>query len=94
MRKVRQSQFWWESPIDELALHDLVQLKGSIEELKKKMRNFINKCIIEQSNTFSSNMRANGFERYDSLDNNFGLGINIVPTHHNSYYLDFRNGFL
>ncbi|XP_050882187.1 agamous-like MADS-box protein AGL62 [Lathyrus oleraceus] len=48
MRKVRQNQFWWESPIDELALHELVQLKGSIEELKKNMGNFVNKCTIEQ----------------------------------------------
>ncbi|CAI8596050.1 unnamed protein product [Vicia faba] len=94
-RKVRQSQFWWESPIDELALNELVQLKGSIEELKKNMGKFANKCIIEQSNASSSNMGGvNGFGRYDSFDNKFGLGINIVPTHPNAYYLGFRNGYL
>ncbi|XP_058784920.1 agamous-like MADS-box protein AGL61 [Vicia villosa] len=92
-RKVRQSQFWWESPIDELALNELVQLKGSIEELKKNMGKFANKCIIEQSNASSSNMGVNGFGHYDSFDNKFGLGINLVPTYPN-VYLGFRNGYL
>ncbi|XP_058774338.1 agamous-like MADS-box protein AGL61 [Vicia villosa] len=93
-RKVRQSQFWWESPIDELALNELVQLKGSIEELKKNMGKFANKCIIEQSNASSSNMGGvKGFGRYDSFDNKFGLGINLVPTYPNAYF-GFQNGYL
>lgn len=92
MRKARQRQFWWESPIDELGLNELVQLKGSIEELKKNIGKFANKCMMEQSNASSSNMGASGFVRYDSLDNKFG--INIAPPLPNAYYLGFRNGYL
>jgi hypothetical protein len=94
MRKARQSQFWWESPIDELGLNELVQLKGSIEELKNNIGKFASKCMMEQSNVPSPNMGTNGFGRYDSLDNKFGLGINIAPPPPNSYYLGFRNGYL
>ncbi|KAK2386171.1 agamous MADS-box protein AGL62 [Trifolium repens] len=94
MRKDRQRKFWWESPIDELGLNELVQLKGSIEELKQNIGKFANKCMMEQANVFSPNVGANGFGRYDALDNKFGVGINIAPPFPNGYYLGFRNGYL
>ncbi|XP_004511261.1 agamous-like MADS-box protein AGL61 [Cicer arietinum] len=94
MRKARQRQFWWESPIDELGLHELVQLKGSIEELKKNLGKFASKCIMEQSNVSTPNIGISGFGRYDSLENKPGVGINLAPTIPNAYYYGFRNGYL
>ncbi|XP_070021223.1 agamous-like MADS-box protein AGL62 [Nicotiana sylvestris] len=35
MRKTSQNQYWWEAPIMQLALHELEQLKDSMEDLKR-----------------------------------------------------------
>jgi len=80
-RKARQMQFWWESPVDELGLNELLQLKVSIEDLRKNLGKIASKCMMEQSNVSSSNIGANGF---------LGLGINIASPLPNSYYLGFR----
>ncbi|CAN0920889.1 Agamous-like MADS-box protein AGL62 [Linum grandiflorum] len=37
VRKVRQKQYWWETPIGELELDQLHQLKASLEELSQNM---------------------------------------------------------
>ncbi|XP_071705956.1 agamous-like MADS-box protein AGL61 [Rutidosis leptorrhynchoides] len=50
MRKASQSQFWWEAPIEELSLHELEQLKDSMEELKKTVAAQANKLFTENSN--------------------------------------------
>ncbi|XP_004487221.1 agamous-like MADS-box protein AGL61 [Cicer arietinum] len=56
MRKARQRKFWWECPIDELGFYELLQLKVSIEELKKNLGKFASKCIMELSNMSSPNI--------------------------------------
>ncbi|CAK8566948.1 unnamed protein product [Lathyrus sativus] len=95
VRKARQVQNWWENPIDELGLNELVQLKVSIEDLKKNIGKIANKCMIEQSNMFSSNIGANGFGRYNTFENKSGGGINMASTLANTYnYLGFRHGYL
>ncbi|AES71710.1 putative transcription factor MADS-type1 family [Medicago truncatula] len=81
VRKARQMQFWWESPVDELGLNELLQLKVSIEDLRKNLGKIASKCMMEQSNVSSSNIGANGF---------LGVGINIASPLPNSYYLGFR----
>ncbi|XP_071709528.1 agamous-like MADS-box protein AGL61 [Rutidosis leptorrhynchoides] len=53
MRKASQSQFWWEAPIEELSLHELEQLKDSMEELKKTVAAQANKLFAENSNAIS-----------------------------------------
>ncbi|KAK1421222.1 hypothetical protein QVD17_23399 [Tagetes erecta] len=45
MRKDGQSQFWWEAPIEDLSLHELQQLKDSMEELKKSVDIHVNNII-------------------------------------------------
>ncbi|XP_004502140.1 agamous-like MADS-box protein AGL61 [Cicer arietinum] len=94
VRKARQRQFWWESPIDELGLQELLQLKVSIEDLKKNIGKFASKCMIEQTNFSSPNIGANGFGHYDAFENKPGVGINIASTFPNAYYLGFRHGYL
>ncbi|XP_059446354.1 agamous-like MADS-box protein AGL61 [Corylus avellana] len=37
MRRLNQREHWWEAPIRELGLHELEQLRASMEELKKNI---------------------------------------------------------
>ncbi|CAI8597835.1 unnamed protein product [Vicia faba] len=95
VRKARQMQNWWENPIEELGLNELVQLKVSIDDLKKNIGKIASKCMMEQSNMFPPNIGANGFGRYNNFENKQGVGINIASTLPNAYnYLDFRHGYL
>lgn len=69
MRKASQSQFWWESPIEDLNLHELEQLKDSMEELKKIVAMQANKLYNENSNSMplfgSNNSIRGGVDHYD-----------------------------
>ncbi|MFS7957615.1 putative transcription factor MADS-type1 family [Helianthus anomalus] len=63
MRKDGRSQFWWEAPIEELNLHELEQLKDSMEELKKTIAIQANKLFAESSDSisiFGTNNNING----------------------------------
>ncbi|KAJ0771237.1 putative transcription factor MADS-type1 family [Helianthus annuus] len=53
MRKDGRSQFWWEAPIEDLNLHELEQLKDSMEELKKTIGIQANKLFAESSDSIS-----------------------------------------
>ncbi|XP_062176149.1 agamous-like MADS-box protein AGL62 [Alnus glutinosa] len=37
MRRANQREYWWEAPVDELGLHELEQMRVSMEELKKSV---------------------------------------------------------
>ncbi|XP_057452713.1 agamous-like MADS-box protein AGL62 [Lotus japonicus] len=92
VRRERQRQFWWESPVDELGLHELIQLKGSVEELKDNLGKLATKFIMEQcnSNISSVNIGASGLGLYDaSFENKYGA---TIPNAYN--YLGFRQGNL
>ncbi|XP_054778090.1 agamous-like MADS-box protein AGL61 [Prosopis cineraria] len=69
-RKVRQREFWWESPIDELdSVDQLQQLRIAMEDLKKD--------VLRQNRTFSTSCSSSSqiivgedyglFERYDDV---------------------------
>ncbi|OVA10080.1 Transcription factor [Macleaya cordata] len=49
MRKASRNQFWWESPIDELGLRELEQLRASMEELKKNVAVRTDELLINAS---------------------------------------------
>ncbi|XP_061353858.1 agamous-like MADS-box protein AGL62 [Gastrolobium bilobum] len=91
VRKARQRQFWWESPVDQLGLHELLQLKGSIEELKKVVGKHASKFMMDQNNISLPIIGANGFGRYDAFENKYAAGINIASTPPNA---GFRHGYL
>ncbi|KAJ1424104.1 hypothetical protein SESBI_11937 [Sesbania bispinosa] len=93
VRRTRQRQFWWESPIDELGLNELLKLNASIEEMKKNLGKLARKFMTEQFNISSTNViGANGIGHFDAFENKSGggVGINISSTVSNSYnYLGF-----
>ncbi|XP_075104624.1 agamous-like MADS-box protein AGL62 [Nicotiana tabacum] len=68
MRKTNQSQYWWEAPISKLALHELEQLKDSIEVLKKNVTNQASKFMVETTANSSSYFGVNGNGIFDSYD--------------------------
>ncbi|KAK9061293.1 hypothetical protein SSX86_018473 [Deinandra increscens subsp. villosa] len=68
MRKAGQSQFWWEAPIENLNLHELEQLKDSMEGLKRSVSIQANRLFAENSNAmsfFGTNNSTNGVDHYD-----------------------------
>ncbi|KAF5444268.1 hypothetical protein F2P56_036756 [Juglans regia] len=67
MRKASQKQFWWEAPINELGLHELEQLKVSMEELKKNVAKQTNKIssITGASSTHYSSPALFGVLNHD-----------------------------
>ncbi|KAI3705219.1 hypothetical protein L1987_75453 [Smallanthus sonchifolius] len=69
MRKDSRSQFWWEARIEDLNLHELEQLKGSMEELKKTVVMQANKIFAESSDSVSlfgaNNSIRGGFDHYE-----------------------------
>ncbi|KAL4576501.1 hypothetical protein LXL04_012596 [Taraxacum kok-saghyz] len=69
MRKASQSQFWWESPIEDLNLNELEQLKESMDELKKTLDVQANKLFVQNSNSVSffgtSNGTRGGVDHYE-----------------------------
>lgn len=90
MRKAGQSQFWWEAPVEKLALHELEQLRDSMEELKKSVANEVSKLLVENSHSLPF-LGANGTKVFNQFESkpiqpnvdtpnyvhNFGFGHGI-----------------
>ncbi|KAD5961934.1 hypothetical protein E3N88_13407 [Mikania micrantha] len=88
MRKHSQSQFWWEAPIEDLNLHELEQLKDSMEELKKSVVTQANKLLCETSDSIlvfgaNNNSFRGGFDR----DHEMKLGpiVSTGASHGHNY---------
>ncbi|KAL8155736.1 agamous-like MADS-box protein AGL62 [Apium graveolens] len=67
MRKASQGQFWWESPVEKLALHELEQLKDSMEELKKNVTNQANQILVENVSSLPL-LNDNTFRSFDQFE--------------------------
>ncbi|KAK1409635.1 hypothetical protein QVD17_36164 [Tagetes erecta] len=78
MRKTSQTQFWWEAPIEDLNLHELQQLKDSMDELKKSVTLHANKILAENPNSVSS-----FFSHVASSSSSSAAGVSHV--HNNGY---------
>ncbi|KAK4378522.1 hypothetical protein RND71_000384 [Anisodus tanguticus] len=68
MRKTSQSQYWWEAPICQLDLHELEQLKASMEDLKKYVTNQASKFMVNETANSSSFFGVNGNGIFDNYD--------------------------
>lgn len=106
MRKASQKQFWWEAPINELGLHELEQLKVSMEELKKNVAKQTNKIssIASASSTLYSSPALYGVNQYDHIGGSAGFfeskptgfvnniaSTSTMPNHH-VYNLGYGHG--
>ncbi|KAI4299837.1 hypothetical protein L6164_033261 [Bauhinia variegata] len=91
-RKLRQRQFWWESPIDELGLQELQLLKLSMEELKKNVEKQTNKILMEHNSMSSPIVGPNGVRYYDVFEKK--PEIKMFSTAPNAYNLHFNHGYL
>ncbi|WOH14927.1 hypothetical protein DCAR_0934457 [Daucus carota subsp. sativus] len=82
MRKASQGQFWWESPVEKLALHELEQLRDSMEELKRNVTDQANKILVENVNALPllGDNALRSFDQFEAkpaelnVSNNFGYG--------------------
>lgn len=83
MRKESQQKHWWESPIEELALNELEQLRVSLEDLRNNVGQQAKKVLMES--TSSQFTAANGMPQFDTK---FGdAGVNpMIPHVHNFGY--------
>ncbi|XP_028792881.1 agamous-like MADS-box protein AGL61 [Neltuma alba] len=110
VRKVRQRQFWWENPIEELGLNELQQVMVSMEELKKELGKMASKMLMEHNSlaTDSSVIVGGGhgglgryinndvFENKHLVMNNINAASssNILPPQHAYNNLNCRHGYL
>ncbi|CAI9273384.1 unnamed protein product [Lactuca saligna] len=88
MRKASQNQFWWEAPIEDLNLHELEQLKDSMEELKKTISIQANKLFLENSNSvpiFGTNNVIRGDGEYYEMKPNPIISASCTSSHVHSY---------
>lgn len=90
MRKAGQRQFWWEAPIPELGLHELEQLKVSLEELKKNVAKETNKILIGSISSSSLFVAVNDVGTAGFFESK-PTGFNPTSTMPNIYY-DFGYG--
>ncbi|KAI4299838.1 hypothetical protein L6164_033262 [Bauhinia variegata] len=89
-RKLRQRQFWWESPIDELGLQQLQLLMVSMEELKKNVTKQANKILMGHNSMASPIVGANGVMYYDAFEKKPEIQA-ISP---NAFNIHFNHGHL
>ncbi|KAL3515394.1 hypothetical protein ACH5RR_022296 [Cinchona calisaya] len=97
IRKANQNNYWWESPINELGLHELEQLKDSMEDLKKIVTNQASKVMADQVTNSSSSVFAlnNGaaaagglFDHYE----NKPAGVTVASVNPNVFNFGYSNG--
>ncbi|KAJ9174952.1 hypothetical protein P3X46_013545 [Hevea brasiliensis] len=86
MRKVGAEQRWWESPIEELDLPRLEQLKAALEVLRQNVAKLDDRLLIQSTNhpyfyyskletgAFPFNLRNEGFNT-NMMPYNFDLGF-------------------
>ncbi|XP_038693000.1 agamous-like MADS-box protein AGL62 [Tripterygium wilfordii] len=79
IRKVSQSQCWWEAPIEKLGLQELEQLKSAMEELKKNVTRQVNKILVDSTHQspFLGHVGA-----YETKPKDLNLGSTMSPAYY------------
>ncbi|OAY45333.1 agamous-like MADS-box protein AGL62 [Manihot esculenta] len=93
-RKANKSQCWWESPIEELNMPQLQQLKLSLEQLKKIVATQADKLLIQNSQAhlhsqFYASTSSGAVLPFESKNGVFNP--EIVPSH--GHNLGYGRGF-
>ncbi|KAI5661219.1 hypothetical protein M9H77_20542 [Catharanthus roseus] len=72
IRKASQKHYWWEAPIDEIGFQELLQLKDSMEELRKVVLQYAGEFMTDITNYSSSSL--NLFDHCENKSQNMNLG--------------------
>ncbi|GMY38808.1 agamous-like MADS-box protein AGL61 [Fagus crenata] len=81
MKRANQKQCWWEAPINELELHELEQLRVSMEELKKNVAKQANKIFFESTTNSSPYLVMNaGIGHVDFLESRPAVTASTIPN--------------
>uniref|UniRef100_A0A2N9J8T0 MADS-box domain-containing protein n=1 Tax=Fagus sylvatica TaxID=28930 RepID=A0A2N9J8T0_FAGSY len=91
IRKASRRQFWWEAPLDELGLHELEQLRVSMEDLKKNVEKQANKILIGSTTNPSPFLGVNSFGSADFFEIK-PPEFNATSTMSNVYNFGYGNG--
>ncbi|GAV71799.1 SRF-TF domain-containing protein, partial [Cephalotus follicularis] len=80
LRKANQAQCWWQAPVEELTMPQLVQLKASLDDLKKNVAKQVDRLLIQSSNPpqFFPGSSSSGNPPFEPK-NNVGFNPNMVP---------------
>ncbi|XVE67409.1 hypothetical protein DITRI_Ditri08aG0158300 [Diplodiscus trichospermus] len=86
----KASQNWWESPIDELRLPQLLQLKSALEEMKINVAKQAEKLVFQSQNSqqFSMGPSSSGgtlFHNYNAnmMPQRYSIAPNMIPPGYN-----------
>ncbi|XP_055814803.1 agamous-like MADS-box protein AGL62 [Solanum dulcamara] len=87
IKKAKIGQNWWESPVNELGLGELEQLKLGMEEFKKNVIKQMQKIIFEASKTpafFLGGSSSSGGQV--DVKNIKGFGLSMATNGHNTSF--------
>ena len=84
MRKVSRSQCCWEAPVEELELHELEQLRGALEELKKTVAKQVNNVLIQSTSSLPF-LAVNGVGEVGNLGTKLEIDNASAALHFNNF---------
>ncbi|XP_052193938.1 agamous-like MADS-box protein AGL62 [Diospyros lotus] len=90
LRKARE--YWWEGPIDGLGLHELEQLRDSLEELKKNVIAQAYKLFIEGTTNPKPFFLVNGIEMANGFESK-STQISASSTIPHVHSVGYNHGF-
>ena len=94
MRKASKNHYWWESPVNELGLHELEQLRDSLENMKNSVTSHASKVAAEANYNNSSFFTLNNgaaaglYHQYESKP----TGVSVGSVHPNIFNFGYDNG--
>ncbi|XP_034919256.1 agamous-like MADS-box protein AGL62 [Populus alba] len=84
MRKVNRSRCCWEAPVEELELHELEQLRGALEELKKTVAKQVNNVLIQSTSSLPF-LAVNGVGEVGNLGTKLEIDNASAALHFNNF---------
>ncbi|CDO97319.1 unnamed protein product [Coffea canephora] len=94
MRKASQNHYWWESPVNELGLHELEQLRDSLENMKNNVTSHASKVAAEANYINSSFFTLNNgaaaglYHQHESKP----AGVGVGSVHPNIFNFGYDDG--
>ncbi|KAI5582754.1 hypothetical protein POPTR_007G113800v4 [Populus trichocarpa] len=94
LRRASQSQNWWDSPLQELSVAQLEQLKASLLTLKQNLAMQAQQILLQNSAPpqpfFSPNPGAAGNLPFDTINTGFNSNMAVAPFSSNTTMTAFN----